>query len=102
MSRFLLNLRLKVYLFQHYRKRIPMSLTPAQLQTIQDDLDALKVAVSDDTTAQANIDAATEELTNWDAILTHDEAVKAGTVVAIDTAEKKLLADVESLVAPTP
>ncbi len=77
-----------------------MSLTPAQLQTLQDDLDALKAAVAADTTAQAAIATDTADLTEIQTILAGDTAVQVTTAAAVATAEQQLLADAQADFTP--
>jgi hypothetical protein len=89
MSRFLVNLWFFFYFFFHYKRIISMSLSPAQLQTLQNDLDTLKAAVAADTTA-------TDAVTADAAQLAVDQAAAAVTGPAVLAAEQQLLADAQA------
>jgi hypothetical protein len=96
MSRFIDNLWFFFYFLLTYRKIISMSLTPAQLQTLQNDLDALKAAVAADTTAQAAIASDDSALLAIQTQLTADTATQVTTATAVATAEQQLLADAQA------
>jgi hypothetical protein len=100
MSRFFLNLRFFFYFLLNYRKVIPMGLTPAELQTLQADLDTLKAAVAADTTAQANIATDQANLEAIQAQLAGDTAAQIQTAAAVNAAETQLLADAQADFTP--
>ncbi len=100
MSRFFLNLRFFFYFLLNYRKVISMGLTPAQLQTLQADLDTLKAAVAADTTAQASIATDQANLEAIQAQLAGDTAAQIQTAAAVNAAETQLLADAQADFTP--
>ncbi len=100
MSRFFLNLRIFCYFLLNYRKVISMSLTPAQLQTLQADLDALEAAVAADTMAQANIATDQANLEAVQTQLASDTAAQIQTAAAVNAAEQQLLADAQADFTP--
>jgi hypothetical protein len=100
MIRFIDNLWFFFYFLLTYRKIISMSLTPAQLQTLQADLDTLKAAVAADTTAQAAIASDDANLAAIQTQLAADTAAQVTTATAVATAEPQLLSDAQADFTP--
>ena len=98
---FLLRLWWFLFIFFNYGRLVPMaSLTPEQLQQLQNDLDAVKAANTDDTNAQNAITADEAELADVQAQLSGDQAVQVGTAAALVAAEAALFSDVAIMVNP--
>ena len=75
-------------------------LTPDQLALLQADLDAAKAADRADDNAQATVIADQDDVDNATAQLADDTQAQVATAAAVDAADQKLLADVESMVNP--
>ena len=89
MRRFLRNLRWFLYFLTRYGKVISMSLTAAQLQTLETDMNNVITAAQADGTAQANLAAAQTALATA-------QTAAAQTGPALAAAGAQLLADAQA------
>lgn len=101
MKRFLLNL----WWFFYFLKKglvIRMSLTPEQLQTLQNDMAALVAAASADTTAQAALATAQAGIAAAQTAVTTAQATATQTAAAVTAAGAQLEADAQADFPPAP